>query len=141
MGSLIIRGPCYSILKRNFYASAFTLASGRAYFRLRLTNMNTSSAYPDYLMIAFQVQYQPPVDINTPLDTSPNDPIHNYQDHSYLELLYQLCSSKSRKKNMYLGQRISNGWSYLRSAHLTKQNYMEEFTVSWLRRRPCLKEG
>jgi hypothetical protein len=130
---------CFCIQEAD--ASAPTLASGRAYFRLRPTNMDTSSAYPDSLiMVAFQFQHQPPVDINTPLITTPNDPIHNYHDYSYLELLYQLCRSRFRKKNTHFGQRISKGWPYMRYC-LSERKVLHGKIHCFMVKTPAVSEG
>jgi hypothetical protein len=111
-------------------ASAPTLASGRAYFRLRPTNINISSAYPDSLiMIAFQLQ--PPENINTSPDLLQNETVHNEPHHDH----YQARPSKLRKEN-----RISSGWPYTRYCSLHKKKLHGKIHC-FMVKTPAVSEG
>ncbi|PMD17748.1 hypothetical protein NA56DRAFT_707487 [Hyaloscypha hepaticicola] len=122
-------------------ASSSRLASGRAYFRLRPTNIDTSSAVPDSLiMIAFQ--FQSPDNIDTPPNVTQNGTFHNepHYDHSSLELPYQPRPRKLRKKDMYLGQRISNRWSYTRY-YLRHKKWLRGKINCFVVKTPAVSEG
>jgi hypothetical protein len=111
-------------------ASAPTLASGRAYFRLRPTNIDISSAYPDSLiMIAFQLQ--PPENINKPPDLLQNETVHNEPHHDH----YQARPSKLLKKT-----RISSGWPYTRYCSLHKKKLHGKIHC-FMVRTPAVSEG